>query len=144
MRAAAVTRLRRPLAAAAVLLLAVACSASTGPTAAPATSPAALPPGALNPAVTQQTIATTICVPGWTASIRLRLPTRPGYQHDHIVSLVLGGSPTDGANLWYQPLAQARQDDVLETLLARLVCKREMTLAVARRIVVAVKHDEMR
>jgi hypothetical protein len=135
--------MRAALAAAAVLLLA-GCTAGSTPAATPVTSPAALPPGALNPAVTQQTIAATVCVAGWTASIRPRLPTRPGFQHDHVVSLVLGGSPTDGANLWFQPLAQARLDDVVETLLARLVCKREMTLAVAQRIIVAIKHDEMR
>jgi hypothetical protein len=127
----------------AALLLAAGC-ASTGsmPPAAQQTSPPPYPPGATNPAVTQQTIGTTVCVPNWTESIRPDLPTRPGMQHDHFISLALGGSPTDGANLWFVPLQRAREDDRIETLLHRLVCKKppQVTLADAQAIEIAWKR----
>src|SRR5262245_11881966 len=76
-----------------------------------------LTPGALNPAVTQATIGATICKRGWTRTIRppvsytnalkqrglhaygLRGPPS-GYQEDHLISLELGGHPTDVRNLW--------------------------------------------
>src|SRR5262249_10317692 len=77
-------------------------------------------PGVLNPAVTQAAIASTICRRGWTATVRpptsytsaLKLrqmalygetgpPSR--YQEDHLISLELGGDPTDPRNLWPEP-----------------------------------------
>lgn len=36
--------------------------------------PAALVPGAVNPAVTQANIQRTICVPGWTRTVRPPVP----------------------------------------------------------------------
>ena len=79
-----------------------------------------LTPGSLNPDVTQATIGSTICVRGWTATVRpptgytnaLKLEQMPeygetgapsGYQEDHLISLELGGNPTDPS----QPLARA-------------------------------------
>ena len=73
---------------------------------------ATLTPGALNPDVTQATIATTICKHGWTGTVRppssytsrlkveqmaqYGLTGSPSdYQEDHLVSLELGGHPTD-------------------------------------------------
>ena len=71
----------------------------------------------LNPDVTQATIAATICKRGWTRTIRpptsytdalkrtqlreygLTGPTSR-YQEDHLISLELGGHPTDPRNLW--------------------------------------------
>src|SRR6266704_4636963 len=70
----------------------------------------------LNPAVTPATIKTTICVVGWTATIRPpssytsqlkaqqmaseHLPGSPAdYEEDHRVSLELGGAPSDPMNL---------------------------------------------
>jgi hypothetical protein len=70
-------------------------------------------PGAINPAVTQETIGSTICVRGWTRTIRppgqytsalKRQQIRDfgyadrrmsDYEEDHLVPLGLGGSPTD-------------------------------------------------
>lgn len=126
----------------AALLLAAGCASTPGTPAAQPADPAPYPPGATNPAVTQATISTTVCVPGWTASIRPNLPTEPGMQHDHFISLALGGAPTDGANLWYVPLDRARKDDRVESLLHRLVCKRppQMTLADAQAIEIAWKR----
>src|SRR5262249_13548422 len=70
-----------------------------------------LTPGVLNPDVRQDNIAQTICVQGWTHTIRppteytsnlklkqiaeRGLPGGPGdYQEDHLISLELGGHPT--------------------------------------------------
>src|SRR5262249_52771193 len=73
-------------------------------------------PGVLNPEVTQATLATTVCVPGYSKRIRppasytgelkrrqIREWGLPGgpedYQEDHLISLSLGGHPTDERNL---------------------------------------------
>ena len=82
---------------------------------------ATLTPGVLNEAVTQATIRSTICVRGWTTTVRpptsytsalkLRQMTAYGeagppaaYQEDHLISLELGGDPTD-------PLAEAQRKE---------------------------------
>src|SRR5919198_708013 len=79
-----------------------------------------LTPGVLNPAVSQSAIGTTICRRGWTRTIRppvsytndlkhkglhaYRLRGPPSrYQEDHLISLELGGHPTDPPNPWPQP-----------------------------------------
>jgi len=119
----------------------------------------ALTPGALNPAVAQATINSTICVSGWTATIRpsesftdaLKVKqigqygysdTRTSsYEEDHLVSLELGGAPADARNLWPEPypasLADgrptgARTKDTFETKLKDGVCAGTITLAVAQ------------
>jgi hypothetical protein len=71
-------------------------------------------PGALNPLVTEANIATTICVSGWTATIRPPSSFTTGlkvqqlasgytykgdratkdYEEDHLISLEIGGPPT--------------------------------------------------
>jgi hypothetical protein len=99
------------------LLLCFACSfASAGDLPDPKATP-----GYLNPAVTQATIGKTICVSGYTATIRptasyttkLKLKQlRDGvyksglgaaaFEEDHLISLELGGNPTDERNLWPQ------------------------------------------
>lgn len=74
-------------------------------------------PGAINPAVTQANIHQTICVSGWTNTVRppasyttalkrqqmaaLHL-TGPisAYEEDHRVPLSSGGAPRNPANLW--------------------------------------------
>jgi hypothetical protein len=69
-------------------------------------------PGVLNPNVTQANIRSTICKRGWTATIRppvsytdtlkrrqMRQYGETGpmsaYQEDHLISLEMGGNPTD-------------------------------------------------
>lgn len=109
-------------------------------------------PGADNPQVTQQDIATTICKPGWTATVRppeaytedLKRKGLTAYgehgplsafEEDHLVPLELGGSPTAPGNLWPEPHAGVRDSyvkDVEETSLKRAVCGGRMTLADAR------------
>lgn len=107
-------------------------------------------PGALNPDVTQATIGITICVPGWTSSIRppssytTRLKirqlaeygyvnTRPAdFEEDHLIPLALGGAPRDPANLWPEPWTGARLKDVDENRLHRAVCTGRLTLRAAQ------------
>jgi hypothetical protein len=121
-------------------------SASPQPSASPAV-------GVLNPAVTQATIGTTICVRGWTATIRppasytnaLKIQqiaerhltdTNPkDYEEDHRLPLELGGAPRDPRNLWPEPWAGsqgARVKDREENSLHRTVCAGRMTLANAQ------------
>jgi hypothetical protein len=107
------------------------------------------PPGALNPQVVQANISQTICVRGWTKTIRppvsytnalklkqmavRHLPGIPStYEEDHLVALELGGHPTDPMNLWPQAWPQARVKDKWENSLNRAVCALRMTLSVAQ------------
>jgi hypothetical protein len=116
-------------------------------------------PGVLNPDVTQDTIASTICSTGWTKTVRpstsytdaLKVrqmreygETGPasGYQEDHLISLELGGHPTDPRNLWPEPYPRAAHVDGIENDLNRRVCEGSLTLADAQTKESAVKHGE--
>src|SRR6478672_13773076 len=108
-----------------------------------------LTPGVLNPAVTQATIASTICRRGWTRTIRppvtftnalkvrqlhqygLRSPPS-AYQEDHLISLELGGSPADPRNLWPEPYPRASAVDQIENDFNDRVCAGSLTLAEAQ------------
>jgi hypothetical protein len=117
-----------------------------------------LTPGAVNPAVTEATIDTTICVRGWTRTVRppagyteelKRRQIREygyadrrlrSYEEDHLVSLDLGGSPDDPRNLWPEPREaadgwNADRKDELEAVLARLVCAHQVLLREAQRAI---------
>jgi hypothetical protein len=63
-----------------------------------------------------------------------------GYQEDHLISLELGGHPTDRRNLWPEPIEQALADDRIENELNRRVCDGELSLAEAQRRESALKH----
>lgn len=106
-------------------------------------------PGALNPNVTQANIKTTICKPGWTATIRPPTAytnllkssqmrdygeTGPpsGFEEDHLANLGIGGAPRDPHNLWPQPRNDAAAKDVEEVHLQRAVCAGSITLAQAQ------------
>ena len=115
-------------------------------------------PGAINPNVTQANIASTICVSGWTGTVRptpsytsklkrkqmvaLRLPGSPLlYEEDHLIPLELGGHPTDPGNLWPQRWTgawNAHDKDRLENRLHRMVCTRKITLTDAQ---IAIRTD---
>jgi hypothetical protein len=114
-------------------------------------------PGVLNPDVTQATIATTICVQGWTRTVRppteytnalkfrqMRAygETGPpsGFQEDHLISLELGGHPTDPRNLWPEPYPRAAQVDAIENELNAQVCGGSLTLAQAQQHESELKH----
>ncbi|MGZ4493865.1 MAG: DUF3761 domain-containing protein [Nocardioides sp.] len=57
------------------------------------------------------------------------------YEEDHLISLELGGAPSDPANLWPEPYTSpegARVKDLVENKLHALVCARVISLATAR------------
>jgi hypothetical protein len=116
-------------------------------------------PGVLNPDVTQATIGSTICVQGWTRSIRppteytnaLKLRQMRAYgetgpasafQEDHLISLELGGHPTDPRNLWPEPYPRAAHVDTIENDLNAQVCGGSLTLAQAQEKESALKHSQ--
>ena len=104
----------------------------------------------LNPAVTQENIGETICVPGWTKTVRpsARYTARikiklireleldeallTDFELDHRIPLALGGAPSDPRNLELQPWDEAPQKDKVESCLARAVCAGQIRLDDAR------------
>ncbi|HEX7550641.1 MAG TPA: hypothetical protein VF579_08715 [Candidatus Methylomirabilis sp.] len=111
-------------------------------------------PGVTNPEVTQENIFQTICVAGWTRTIRpptsytnalkLRQMAEYGIQdlppsaveEDHLIPLAVGGHPTDPRNLWPEPWDGpdgAHAKDRIENALHRLMCSGQMTLEEAQR-----------
>jgi hypothetical protein len=116
-------------------------------------------PGVLNPDVTQADIRSTICKRGWTSTIRppsdytdalkARQMRRYGetgsmsdYQEDHLISLELGGDPTDPRNLWPEPYPRASQMDQIENQLNAAVCSGQLTLAQAQARESQIKHTQ--
>jgi hypothetical protein len=145
------------VAVAVLALLAYALLPRGGSVAAVLASPA-LTPGSLNPDVTQATIGATICVRGWTKTVRppqsyttplkLRQMQAYGergppssYQEDHLISLELGGNPTDPRNLWPEPYPRASDVDRIENDLNAKVCSGELTLVEAQRRESQLKHE---
>jgi hypothetical protein len=118
-----------------------------------------LTPGVLNPVVTQANIASTVCRHGWTRTIRppvsytnalkakgllqYRLRGPPSaFQEDHLISLELGGDPTDPRNLWPEPYPRAAAVDQIENDLNHQVCTGSLSLADAQRRESALKHRD--
>lgn len=114
-------------------------------------------PDRLNPSVTQATIQQTICVAGYTATVRppsrytnaikKTLLTRAGiplnairdYELDHIIPLAIGGSPANPRNLMLQPWkgeSGAHRKDRLEVKLQCLVCSGQLPLSQAQNEIV--------
>lgn len=105
----------------------------------------------LNPAVTQETIGDTICVPGWTKTqrppaaytsrLKVELVRREGlpeellvdFQLDHRIPLALGGAASDPRNFALQNWDEADDKDRIETCLSRAVCAGKIDLDEARR-----------
>ncbi|MGH7173805.1 MAG: hypothetical protein ACRELG_26280 [Gemmataceae bacterium] len=111
-------------------------------------------PGAINPEVTQARIFETICVRGWTRTVRppeeytyhlkreqLRdwgyvVQQTRDFEEDHLIPLELGGSPTSPRNLWPEPWHgpwNAHVKDRLENYLHEQVCAGGMPLREAQR-----------
>ncbi|WP_327044778.1 hypothetical protein OG320_23945 [Microbispora sp. NBC_01189] len=115
-------------------------------------------PGTRNPAVTQATIRTTICSPGFDAKVRPvasylsalkvrqiaeygytdRRPAR--YQEDHLIPLLLGGSPKSVKNLWPEPMwkvkgRSAADKNAVERRLWKAVCAGDVPLARAQKAI---------
>jgi hypothetical protein len=63
-----------------------------------------------------------------------------GYQEDHLISLELGGHPTDPRNLWPEPRPHAEEVDKVENELNRKVCAGEISLDEGRRRESRLKH----
>jgi hypothetical protein len=118
-----------------------------------------LTPGVLNPDVTQANIGATVCAHGWTKTIRppvaytnrLKLEQMrqygvggdpSDYQEDHLVSLELGGHPTDPRNLWPEPRPRAEEVDATENELNDRVCEGSLSLADAQRRISKIKHED--
>jgi hypothetical protein len=146
------------VAAAVVLALAALLVHRPAPRATIRASPV-LTPGALNPNVTQANIHETICVRGWTKTVRppveytnalkveqMREYGETGdpsdYQEDHLISLELGGDPRDPRNLWPEPYPRAAKVDTIENELNTKVCSGELSLADAQRKESALKHTD--
>ncbi|WP_328617111.1 hypothetical protein OHS18_12725 [Amycolatopsis sp. NBC_00355] len=110
-------------------------------------------PGATNPDVTQFTITSTICVSGWTATVRPSTSytnalkkqgiidygysdtNMSDYEEDHFLPLELGGAPKDPRNLWPEPHSgteNAYSKDSVENAVKKAVCNGQATLTAAQ------------
>jgi hypothetical protein len=109
-------------------------------------------PGTINPSVTQNNIKNTICVPGWTRTVRPPLSytaplkiklmqsygftdSRSNYELDHLIPLEVGGNPTSVDNLWPEPgygQYNYKLKDSFENYLKSQVCSGSMSLSKAQ------------
>lgn len=120
-----------------------------------------LPADVLNSAVTPKSIGKTICVVGYTGTIRpstyytnkikTNLMKQAGldvshiadYELDHNVPLALGGNATNVSNLKLQSRTgadDAGNKDVLERKLQCLVCSKQVPLRVAQKDIYTEWH----
>jgi hypothetical protein len=152
--------LRTALVGSALLLFAIAAFMPRGSTSkGPYGADPARTPGVLNPDVTQANIANTICKHGWTRTIRpptdytnalkqkqMREYGAGGslaqYQEDHLISLELGGHPTDPRNLWPESYPRAAEVDSIENELNAKVCGGDVSLADAQQKESDLKHTD--
>jgi len=109
--------------------------------------------GAINSDITQLNIQQTVCVRGYTKTIRPpsnytnKLKKRQmreygyadrnpkHYEEDHLIALSIGGAPDDPRNLWPEPRISewdAKKKDRLEFVLYKMVCNQEISLAEAQ------------
>jgi hypothetical protein len=111
-------------------------------------------PGAVNPNVHQDNIASTVCKSGWTATVRpptsktnkMKAASARSYslgpnqtgEYDHLVSLELGGAPDDPRNLWVEPGKIPNPKDAVENKLKAAVCAGLIPLATAQQ---AIAHS---
>jgi hypothetical protein len=105
-------------------------------------------PGAVDPAVTQGNLRSTICHPGYTKTVRpsssqtnkfkfdvvypaYGTPKSEKTELDHLVSLELGGA-NDAANLWPESPPTPNPKDKVESALHAAVCDGRVTLTAAQ------------
>lgn len=107
-------------------------------------------PGVTDSRVTQANIQKTICVSGYSGSVRPSVSytnnlkqqqikaygytdtNLKDYEEDHLISLELGGSPTDPKNLWPEPGSSPNAKDTVENRCHRQVCSGTITLKKAQ------------
>ena len=106
-------------------------------------------PGVADRSVTAENVASTICVSGYTATVRppasytsaLKRQQMSDYgftdstrlhEEDHLISLELGGSPRDPANLWPEPGASPNPKDKIENRLHVAICAGQISLGEAQ------------
>jgi len=110
--------------------------------------------GAVDPAITQDNLQSTVCVPGYTKTVRppvaytnslkrqLLANEYAGQgdlestQLDHLVPLSIGGHPSEPANLWPQSYGSQRDasyKDTCERRTGSAVCSGEVSLLDAQR-----------
>lgn len=109
-------------------------------------------PGAIDPAVTEDNIHTTICISGYTKTVRPEVSVTnkiktqvmaayndsespKNFELDHLISLELGGCPDCVANLWpesYNITLGAREKDKVENYLHKEVCDGSISLSEAQ------------
>lgn len=111
-------------------------------------------PGVANPNVTQANIYSTICVSGYTTTIRPStsytnaLKTQQireygytdtnlsDYEEDHLIPLEVGGDPTNPKNLWPEYGKIPNPKDSIENLCHSKVCSGQISLAEAQKEIV--------
>jgi hypothetical protein len=109
-------------------------------------------PGAIDPSVTQENIDSTICVSGYTKTVRPPVSvTEPqkfesmkaygfndspsNYEFDHLIPLEIGGAPDDLRNLWpesHNTTPNSYDKDGFENYLNDQVCSGKMDLKTAQ------------
>ena len=114
-------------------------------------------PGAVDPRVSQANVGATICVAGYTKTVRPPAsvtnaikrraipaygsydgPQLGNYELDHLISLELGGAPADEANLWPEAHGGghgSEAKDAVENYLHKRVCAGQTSLADAQRMI---------
>jgi len=108
--------------------------------------------------VTQATISSTVCVKGWTATIRPPASYTSAlkrtqlaawhyadqnpshYEEDHLISLELGGAPWSKRNLWPEPHSQSAKSDPRENAWHKRLCNETLPLKQARARELAYKR----
>jgi hypothetical protein len=113
----------------------------------------ALTPGAIDTEITQENIQQTVCIKGYTKTVRPPASytnklkkrqireygyddTNPKhYEEDHLIPLSIGGNPKNPRNLWPEPRKSewgASKKDQLEFVMYKMVCINEIKLKVAQ------------
>ena|SRR2546425_3574063 len=110
-------------------------------------------PGAIDPSVTQENIVDTICVSGYTQTVRPPVSyTEPlkikllqsygfsdslaNYELDHLIPLEVGGAPSDVKNFWPEARygePNSLEKDGFENYLHDQVCSGSMSLSEAQK-----------
>lgn len=107
-------------------------------------------PGATNPAVTQATLATTVCQPGWSDKQRPNLAATKRermaaygvsgsskFELDHLIPISVGGALADTRNLFPEPWAGphgAHAKDKVEVRVHHQLCAGQLTLTDAQQV----------